>query len=273
MNTITGSSSSDSDVSKRDVSVVPITNSTTPDIIIKAQYIDILAGRDGRDGLQGPAGEKGEKGDTGPPGVQGPTGLAGPPGPKGDQGLQGSAGLSTGGAIYIRWGRTTCPETPGTELVYEGLAGGSAYTHSGGGANYLCLPKIPDYLLNGLPSAVNYLYGAEYERPVPFSNLDDHNVPCSVCYVDKRASKLMIPAKITCPSSWTQEYVGYLMTSKYDHARNAVYECVDKDAESVPGSAPNINGALFYHTVAKCTGLPCPPYVTTKTITCVVCTK
>ena len=273
MNNITGSSSSDSHVSKRDVPVIPTTNATTPDIIIKAQYIDILAGRDGRDGLQGSAGEKGEKGDTGPPGVQGPIGLTGPPGPQGDQGPQGSAALSTGGAIYIRWGRSTCPDTPGTELVYEGLAGGSSYSHSGGGANYLCLPKIPDYLLNGLPDYANYLYGAEYERPVPFSNLDDHNVPCSVCYVDKRVSKLMIPAKITCPSSWTQEYVGYLMTSKYDHARNAVYECVDKDAESVPGSAGDINGALFYHAVAKCTGLPCPPYVTTKTITCVVCTK
>ena len=71
MNNITGSSS-DSDVSKRDVSAVPITNATTPDIIIKAQYIDILAGRDGRDGLQEPVGVKGEKGDTGSSGVQGP---------------------------------------------------------------------------------------------------------------------------------------------------------------------------------------------------------
>ena len=257
-------------MNKRDVSTTLISN-VTPDIIIK--YIDILAGRDGRDGLQGPIGEKGEKGDTGPPGVQGPIGLAGPPGPKGDQGPQGLPGLSTGGAIYTRWGRSTCPDTPGTELVYEGLAGGSHYTQSGGGANYLCLPKNPDYLLNGLPSQGNYLYGAEYERPVPFSNLDDHNVPCSVCYVDKRVSKLMIPAKITCPSSWTQEYVGYLMAEHHTHARNAVYECVDKDAEPVPGNASNDNAARFYQVVATCTGLPCPPYVTTKTITCVVCTK
>ena len=46
-----------------------------------------------------------------------------------------------------------------------------------------------------------------------------------------------------------------------DHVRNVVYECVDKDAESVPGSATDINGALFYHTIATCTGLPCPPYI------------
>ena len=45
------------------------------------------------------------------------------------------------------------------------------------------------------------------------------------------------------------------------------------DAESVPGSATHIDSSLFYHTIATSTGLPCPPYVTTKTITCVVCTK
>ena len=100
---------------------------------------------------------KGEKGDNGSSGVQGPTGLAGPPGPKGDQGLQGPPGLSTAGTIYTRWGRTTCPDTPGTELVYEGLAGGSANFDSGGGANYLCLPKIPEYLLNGLPNPIIYM--------------------------------------------------------------------------------------------------------------------
>ena len=157
--------------------------------------------------------------------------------------------------------------------MYEGLAGGSSSSQSGGGANYLCLPKNPDYLLNGLPKYVNYLYGTEYENPIPLSTSDDHNAPCSVCYVDKRVSKLMIPAKTTCPSSWTQEYTGYLMTSRYDHARNSVYECVDKNAESVPGSAADNDSVLFYHTVAKCTYLPCPPYVTTNTITCVVCTK
>ena len=63
------------------------------------------------------------------------------------------------------------------------------------------------------------------------------------------------------------------MAEHHTHARNAVYECVDKDAESVPGGASDINAARFYHAVATCTGLPCLPYFTTKTITCVVCTK
>ena len=64
-------------------------------------------GRDGRDGL---------------PGVQGP---AGERRPAGATGAQGPPGPRSGGATYIRWGRTTCPDTEGTELVYAGWAAGS----------------------------------------------------------------------------------------------------------------------------------------------------
>ena len=42
---------------------------------------------------------------------------------------------------YIRWGRTTCPEVEGTEMIYEGVMAGSWYHHTGGGANHLCLTK------------------------------------------------------------------------------------------------------------------------------------
>ena len=54
-----------------------------------------------------PYSTKGEKGETGATGPQGP------PGPR------------SGGVTYVRWGRTTCPDTEGTELVYTGRAGGS----------------------------------------------------------------------------------------------------------------------------------------------------
>ena len=43
--------------------------------------------------------------------------------------------------------------------------------------------------------------------------------------------------------------------------------------ESIPGSTSNVNGALFYFVQGTCTGLPCPPYVNNRVITCVVCTK
>ena len=256
----------------------PQDNTRTDDYKIKKHIIDILKGRDGRDGrdgLPGTQGEKGDKGETGPAGPQGVRGEQGSPGPQGIQGArgpQGPPGPVSGGAVYTRWGRTVCPDTNGTILVYEGLAAGSHYSQSGGGANYVCITKNPSYLSSTVPLAYSFLYGSEYEVPV-FNSLHQQNVPCAVCYTSVRSSKLMIPGETTCPSLWSQEYVGYLMTEKHDHKRNAVYECVDKDSEAVPGGHANTDGALFYHVGAVCgVGLPCPPYVANRAITCVVCT-
>ena len=61
---------------------------------------------------------------------------------------------SGGGVVYTRWGRTICPDTSGTELVYEGLAAGTDHRHPGGGANYLCLIKVPIYISNQYPSII-----------------------------------------------------------------------------------------------------------------------
>ena len=83
---------------------------------------------------------------------------------------------------------------------------------------------------------------------------------------------MMIPARLTCPSSWTREYYGYLMAERYDYHRT-MFECVDQSPQSVPDSAANTNGVLFFLVEVKCNGIPCPPYDTQKEVTCVVCTK
>ena len=144
-------------------------------------FVELLRGRDGlpgRDGMRGPSG---------------------PPGP---QGKEGSAGPKSGGATYVRWGKSSCPTS--SEEVYSGIAAGSEHTHSGGGANHLCMPKIPEY---DLPNRANtnshgLLYGAEYQGPIQGSN--DHNIPCAVCHVSTRSAVLMIPGKTTCPTTWTR---------------------------------------------------------------------
>ena len=257
-----------------------------------------LTGRDGKDGEVGPPGPQGPIGHPGPPGpttvdpgMQGPPGPRGPAGPRGPQGPQGPPGSlgphgltgspgpqgpTGGGVIYVRWGRTTCPNTPGTGLVYAGRAGGSHYSHQGGGANYLCLPNNPDYSsYQPGNQGGTYLYGTEYQTfsGQPFHSMDNHDVPCAVCYIATRGTVLMIPAKMTCPSSWTQEYRGYLMASHYSQQHRSMFECVDRNPESLPGSAANLNGARFFHTESTCDTLPCPPYVSGRETTCVVCTK
>ena len=237
----------------------------------------MLRGRDGHDGLPGRDGLQGRDGLAGPTGTAGRDGKDGEKGEKGDPGIRGLAGPpgpSGGGVVYTRWGRTTCPDTPGTELLYEGRAGGSNHLHRGGGANYLCMPDDPEYLGYAPGNAGSELYGSEYEIPWggPLSSSHNHNVPCAVCFTSERGMVVMLPAKTSCPSNWTREYYGYLMSEYRNHHRST-FECVDKDPEHVPGHAGDTNGALFYQVQAVCNGLPCPPYDREKELTCAVCTK
>ena len=171
------------------------------DAISRVPLIDLLRGCDGRDGLPG---RDGEDGNPGPQGEQGPPGHQGPPGPR-------SAGVT-----YIRWGKSSCPNVTGTQLVYVGRAGGTAFNNQGGGTEKLCLPLDPDYInapRSTSPNLYSIIHGAEYQTSNgPHNNLMDHNVPCAVCYASTRAAMIMIPAKTQCPSSWTREYYGYLMT-------------------------------------------------------------
>ncbi len=236
-------------------------------------HIEVLRGRDGRDGhdgLPGPAGKDGKDGRDGRDGKDGEVGETGEPGIRGPP---GPPGPSSGGVVYTRWGRTTCPNTTGTELLYAGRAGGSKWNTKGGAANHLCLPEDPDYLQYRSGVQNNGLYGVEYETDGgPLNSVNQHDAPCAVCLVSARELVLMIPAKTQCPPSWTLEYTGYLM-EEYNNGHRSTFECVDKDPETVPGSAASTDPALFYLIEATCSALPCPPYDPQKELTCVVCTK
>ena len=178
------------------------------------------------------------------------------------------------GVVYTHWGRKSCPT--GAELLYEGITGGEWYLNTGGGANYVCLPKVPQYMSTNVPSWYSEIHGSEYQVDNKiFSGKEDHNVPCAVCYTSTKSVKLMIPARIECPdSSWTIEYKGYLMAGKHDHPNNKVYECVDENPESIDCSEANTNGAMLYFTMSTSDSLPgSEKYSKNTAITCVVCTK
>ena len=227
----------------------------------------MLRGRDGRDGLPGSPGLPGRDGQKGDPG------LRGPPGPPGQA---GTSATSSSGVVYTRWGKRSCPT--GTALVYSGRVGGSWCCGHGGAANYLCMPDDPDYgtYTPGV-QGWGHIYGTEYETSSsPLSAVYNHNAPCAVCHASTRTIVLMIPAKNRCPSSWTLEYSGYLMsaTSKSGYQdRRTMFECVDGNPDTVPGSAANTHGAVFYPVEATCNGMACPPYDPQKELTCAVCTK
>ena len=49
------------------------------------------------------------------------------------------------GVTYIRWGKSSCPNVTGTQLIYAGRASGAAFNSpGGGGGEILCLPLNPD---------------------------------------------------------------------------------------------------------------------------------
>ena len=188
-----------------------------------------------------------------------------------------AAKSSQGGVAYVRWGHEDCPGA--AELVYTGRAAGSHYGHRGGGSNYQCITLRPKNEEFGAGSRGDgYIYGAEYqiEGHVPKSVLDlklhDHDVPCAVCYVSTRTAKIMVPGTFECPSRWTREYHGYLMTERHNHHRST-FECVDLEAQKAIGGHANRDGALFYFVEPRCGSMPCPPYDQVREMTCAVCTR
>lgn len=215
--------------------------------------ITILRGRDGHDG------EPGKVGPRGLPGANGAPGLRGPPGPDNEE------------VVYTRWGKRTCRS--GANLVYTGIMAGSHHQHRGGGTTRLCMPLDPQYTLQFIDGVQSYspLYPVEYQNTVRGTGLD---IPCAVCIAPRKHLVLMIPAKTSCPASFTREYYGYLMSER-DHPNHhrSTFECVDKDLEAVPGSSRQLGTGWFGHTEAVCNALPCPPYNNHKEITCVVCSK
>ena len=107
----------------------------------------------------GPLGIKGEKGSSGSPGS---TGVTGPKGAPGQKGMKGVKEERNGGTVYVRWGHNQCPST--AQLVYSGRAGGSPYSHTGGGSNAQCLPLNPNFFtpISTGTQYRSYIYGAEY---------------------------------------------------------------------------------------------------------------
>ena len=214
-------------------------------------------------------------------GINGEDGEQGPPGLPGEKGDSGPQGPVSAGVVYTHWGkdscgnimaRRKCPKLESSvEVVYSGIVVGEHTNYYGGGNNYLCLPEEkPEYLNKTFKSNYANLYGTEYESPILPQDL---NVPCAVCYTSTKSVQVMIPAKTTCPRSWNEEYVGYLMTARYSHKSNKDYICVDKDGIGIPGSRLSISGAQLHHVSTTCTGIPCPPYETKLYVACVVCTK
>ena len=187
-----------------------------------------------------------------------------------------SATGASSGVVYTRWGKSSCPDTEGTELLYAGRMGGKDASSHGGGSNYLCLPDNPQYL--GYQAGVqgdSSIYGTMISASGPLSSAQFKAIPCAVCFSSSRSTHVMIPARIECPASWTIEYYGYIMAEavKYGSRHSTMYECVDQTVEILPQAGETGWPAALHHVEAVCQSLHCPPYSAEKELTCVMCTK
>ena len=180
--------------------------------------------------------------------------------------------INSRGVTYIRWGHNTCPS--GRTTVYSGRVGGTAYSLQGGASNQVCLPEDPQYydLFRSGFQGHSIMYGSEYEQPLSSNAATQDNVPCAVCLVTTRQQVLMIPARYTCPSGWTREYNGYLMSERVSNHRST-FICVDANQIPIPYTRVHNLATDLYHVEADCSNLPCGPYSSEKELSCVVCTK
>ena len=164
-------------------------------------------------------------------------------------------------------------------IFSTGTAGGSHSLgntpldgETGGGSNYLCMPKDPIFRENRAAAGLRaYVYGAEYEYPPVNGVVDDDEVPCAVCQATRR-SVLMIPARNQCYPGWTTEYTGYLSAEYAQHLRTE-FVCIDETATPVPNTSANVDGARFFPAIAKCGTLPCLPYIHDRELLCAVCSR
>ena len=93
--------------------------------------------------------------------------------------------------------------------MLSGFAAGAGWSNIGGGSNYLCLPLNPEYNKYSDAAGGGELSGVEYETysGIFRDSANEQNVPCAQC-LSKRSVVMMIPARRTCPKSWTKEYEG-----------------------------------------------------------------
>jgi hypothetical protein len=160
-----------------------------------------------------------------------------------------------------------------------GIAGGGAFSETGSGTSYLCLPHDPDFAPSNFPHGlqssglvVAHVWGAEYQFSYGNAKVDD-DVPCAACLDTKAVTSMMIPGKSSCPSGWRKQYSGYLCANYYGHPAASEYACLDNDPQYFEGRRQDSNGKLFYPALTVCGSLPCPPYINSKYLTCVVCSK
>lgn len=169
-----------------------------------------------------------------------------------------------GGVTFTQYGWNECPDTNGTERLYSGRIVGSAF-EEGGSSEYTCLPDDMEFHERSTGGQFNrtQLYETEFYR-LPNPNL----TLCAVCYTPARMTKATIPARISCPESWTLEYSGYYMTAPQLITQiTTTPVCMgfeDQTPSAIASDGLNMTSLLHFMEVV---------FLNVTEIACAVCTK
>ena len=179
------------------------------------------------------------------------------------------------GSAYIRWGSKQCPS--GCTLLYSGQAAGSSHSETGSGANPLCLTLTPVYAdHNDRDQSSAKIYGVNFKVSssivAAYSSVQNHVMPCSVCYRPERQSNVLVVGQDSCPTSWSLEYSGYLLGGHYSHQKSN-WICSDASPDSL--SSSSYSQGIWYSTEVECGSLKCKTerkgYLQNREVTCTVC--
>ena len=174
------------------------------------------------------------------------------------------------GAIYTRWGAGTCPA--GQNTIYSGFMGGSVSSSNAGAGQYVCLTSVPRLgaFNKGDQAGVN-MARVEYAAlsASTLQGLEHYDAVCSVCQASGRAWSLTVNGRQDCPSNFTLDYAGYLMSERHNAWRTE-YICVSAHIEAVPSSSTNSPSAELWQ--AETDGA-LGPYTDDKEVTCAQCSS
>ena len=181
--------------------------------------------------------------------------------------------------VYIRWGDNRCP--PNAIRLHEGIITQAASKT----ANLLCIPKfstqtsstnqytsINQYTSTTPPSHITRM------EPLLYTNLQGmvDAVPCARCYDNSHSTEFTFPGSTTCPTDWTRQYYGHLITS-YELSTSDVLcgdERLTRAIQWGDGSyTSGRNDVNMIETVCDKEVLSCRGYGAGQLTPCVVCSK
>jgi len=139
-------------------------------------------------------------------------------------------------SVYTRWGATEC-EATNSRLIYTGFIAGEKKSHTGGGANSLCMTLDGAVAPSGYSDESqngNLLYHSEYRNNQVLDKNANGDAACAVCEYTSKLRDVYIQwgRSKSCDNSHADVYKGLVMGSWWSgENQKSMHICVDYERE------------------------------------------